>query len=256
MSRLIESGEIKQIIVVGGSSSNTGVSPAEAAGRAFAAGITVSAVGVIDNIGGSDGKDLEELKEITKAGGGYWQYSTIEELCSAIRLIAEKTARGTIERMVERQLKTVIGEDIRNLGAGSRRKIVDFIEKYGKNVNIKCIIVLDTGGNMGDNLHIVKKSVAALLESLQHRNGSVSIAVITYPADNSNMCSVACGFTSEASILEEKLERAAAGSGTPTGPAIMKACMLMHDYYGTIEELEEDNISSMHKDPSLKTNPY
>lgn len=239
MAKLIECGEIKQIIVVTDGRSNMGVNPVEAAARAFEAGITVSTIGVINHRESSDEKDIEEVEEIARAGGGLCQYSHIEELGRTIQFMTQKTAQRTIEQIVNRQLKTIMGENINNLEPGSRFKIIDFIEKYGENINLKCIIVLDTSGSMRNKLHIAKKSVVELLENLQERRGSSSIAVITYPADNSDMCSIVCGFTSEISILRQKLENIRTGGGTPTGTAIMKACMLMYDYYSTLEDTED-----------------
>lgn len=242
MTKLIESGEIKQIIVVTDGRSNMGIGPVEAARRAFEAGITVSVIGVINCSGTSDEKDIEEVEEIAKAGGGLCEYSHIEDLGRTIQLLTQKTAQRTIEQIVSRQLKTIIGEDIESLEPKSRLKIVDFIEKYGENVNLKCIIVLDTSGSMRNKLHIARKSVVELLESLQDRRGGSNIAVITYPAENSEMCSVACGFTNEISILKQRLECMRTGGGTPTGPAIMKACMLMYDYYSAVDSDGEEGF--------------
>lgn len=242
MNKLIESGEIKLIITVTDGRSNMGVSPVQAAARAFEAGITVSAIGVIDHSESIDEKDIEEVEEIAKAGGGLCEYSYMEELGSTMQLLTQKTAQKTIEQIVGRQLRAIIGEDIENLEPKSRLKIVDFIESYGENVNLKCIIVLDTSGSMRNRLHIAKKSVVELLEGLQDRRGSCSIAVITYPADNSDMCSVICGFTSDINILKHKLEYMRSSGGTPTGPAIMKACMLMYEYYSEIENTGDEEL--------------
>ena len=231
MATLIDSGEIKQIIVVTDGRSNTGISPVEAAKRAYEAGITVSTIGVINLRGSSDEKDIEEVREIAQAGGGLCEYSHIGDLGRTIQNLTHKTAQRTIEQIVSRQLKSIIGEEIENLEPKSRLKIVDFIEKYGENINLKCVVVLDTSGSMRDKLAIAKKSVVELLESLQGRKGNSSIAVITYPGEAAGMCSITCGFTNEISILRQKLELLSSGGGTPTGPAILKACELMYQYY-------------------------
>ena len=231
MATLIESGEIKQIIVVTDGRSNTGISPVEAAKKAYDAGVTVSTIGVINLRSSGDEKDIEEVEEIAKAGGGLCEYSHIEDLGRTIQNLTHRTAQRTIEQIVSRQLKVIMGEEIENLEPRSRLKIVDFIEKYGENINLKCVVVLDTSGSMRDKLPAAKKSVVELLESLQGRKGSSSIAVITYPGEDAGMCSVICSFTSEISILKQKLELISSGGGTPTGPAILKACELMHQYY-------------------------
>ena len=48
MATLIDSGEIKQIIVVTDGRSNTGISPVEAAKRAYEAGITAPSARLFD----------------------------------------------------------------------------------------------------------------------------------------------------------------------------------------------------------------
>ncbi|MDD4503894.1 MAG: hypothetical protein PHS15_03580, partial [Clostridiaceae bacterium] len=170
-------------------------------------------------------------KKIAKAGGGLWEYSSIEDLDKIIQKLTHKTARSTIEQIVGRQLKVIIGEELEDLEPKSRIKIVDFIEKYGENINLKCILVFDTSESMRGKLDILKRSVIKLHESLQRRKGKSSIAVITYPGGNIDMCSIICDFTSDISILGQKLEIICSGKDTPVGPAILKACELMHQYY-------------------------
>ncbi len=231
MTTMIESGEIKQIIVITDGRSNMGINPVEAAKRAYNAGMTVSTIGVINLRGSSDEKDIEEVEEIAKSGGGLCEYSHIEDLSRTIQNLTHKTAQRTIEQIVSRQLKTIVGEEIENLEPRSRLKIVDFIEKYGESVNLKCIVLLDTSGSMRDKLAIAKRSLLELLENLQGRKGSSSIAVIAYPGGEEYMSSTICEFTSELNILKQKLEGIRCGGGTPTGPAIIRACQLMEQYY-------------------------
>lgn len=231
MNTLAESGEIKQIIVVTDGRSNMGVSPVLAAGRAYDSGITVSTIGIINHRNSSDEKDIEEVEEIARAGGGLCEYSRIENLGRTMQDLTHKTAQKTIEQIVSRQLKSIIGEEIEAMEPRSRLKIVEFIEKYGDNINLKCIVLLDTSGSMRDKLDTARKSVVELLESLQERQGNSSIAVITYPGEEAGMCGVICGFTNEKGILKQKLEAIRAGGGTPTGPAILMAREQMFKYY-------------------------
>ncbi|MGE5633422.1 MAG: vWA domain-containing protein [Caulobacteraceae bacterium] len=239
MIELIDSGEIKQIIAVTDGRSNVGINPVEAAAKAFSAGITVSTIGVINHWASGNEKDIEEVEEIARAGGGLCEYTRIEGLGKTMQFLTQKTAQRTIEQIVSRQLKTIIGQDMENLEPQSRFKIVDFIEKYGDNVNLKCIIALDTSGSMRDKLHLAKKSIMELLENLQERKGNSSIAVIAYPGGSEAMCSLICGFTSEIDILRQKLESIRPGGSTPTGPAILKACELMYEYYNMQSKDEE-----------------
>lgn len=231
MAALIDSGEIKQIIVVAGGRSDMGVSPVEAAERAFAAGIIVSTIKIIDIGDSSDEEDTEEAERIAEAGGGLCEYTHIEDLGRTMQSLAKKTARRTIELIVARQLKAIMGQELENIEPKSRLKIADFIEKYGEGINLKCIIALDTGKNMKNKLAAAGRSIEELLASLRDRRGNSSIAVIGYPGEDSGMCRVICGFTNETGVLREKLEVVSSGAGTPTGPAILKACEMLFQYY-------------------------
>jgi len=235
MAALIENGEIKQIIVVTDGRSDSGISPIEAAKKAYDAGVIVSAIGIINQRDGSDEKGIGEAEEIAEAGGGLCEYSHVEDLEGTMQNITHKTARKTIEEIVSRQLKLIIGEELQNLEPKSRIKIVDFIKKYGENINLKCIVVIDTGGRMENKLAALKKSVEELLGNLKARKGSSCIAVIAYAGDDTDMCSVICNFTSEISILSQKLELMSSGGCKDTGSAILKAYELMYRYYETLK---------------------
>ena len=231
MAALIDSGEIKQIVVVTESESNSGISSIEAAGKVYAAGITVSTIGIVNLRSSSDERQIKEVEEIARAGGGLCEFSSIEDLDGTIQKLVRKTARRTIEQIVGRQLKVIIGEEIEDLEPKSRIKIVDFIEKYGENINLKCILVFDINESMRDRLDILKKSAIKLYENLKGRRGRSSIAVIAYPGGNNGMCSIICDFTSDISILRQKLDMICSGSAMPAAPAILKASELMHQYY-------------------------
>lgn len=231
MNMLADSGEIKQIIVITDGRSNMGMSPVDAALRAHESGITVSTVGIINHNSCSDEKDIEEVEEIAKAGGGICEYSHIENLGRTIQDLTRRTAQKTIEQIVSRQLRSIIGEEIEAMEPRSRLKIVEFIERYGDNINLKCIILLDTSGSMKEKLDTARKSVVELLENLRERKGKSNIAVITYSGEDAGMCSVICDFTNDTEILRHKLEEVRAGGGTPTGPAILMAREQMFRYY-------------------------
>ncbi len=227
MSVRNNNGEIKQIIVITDGKSNIGVNPVEAAAKAFKTGIVVSSIAIIDKDNMGDEKDIEEVEGIAKAGGGLCEYTHLENLGATMQLMTQKTAQKTIEQIVSRQLKSIVGVDMNNLEPQSRFKIVDFIEKYGDSINLKCIIALDTSGSMKYKLNTAKNSLYDLLANLQCRKGQSSIAVISYPGNKNELCSTICSFTDNIDILKSKVEDIKSGGGTPTGPAIEMACELM-----------------------------
>lgn len=221
------SGEIQQIIVITDGKSNMGISPIDAARKANRMGMVVSVIAIIDRDGSEGEKDIEEVEGIAKAGGGLCDYTHIENLGMTMHVMTQKTAQKTIEQIVSRQLKSIIGVDMNSLEPKSRFKIVDFIEKYGESINLKCVIVLDTSGSMKNKLATAKKSLLELLDSLKCRKGNSSIAVVTYPGEKDFFCSACCNFTGDHELLKNRLDSIRTGGGTPTGPAIEKACELM-----------------------------
>lgn len=239
---LESNGEVRQIIVITDGKSNIGRNPIEVAAQVNKLGILVSTIGIVGQDGNGDEKDIEELEGIAKAGGGLCEYTHLENLGMTVQAITQKTAQRTIEQIVSRQLKTIIGVDINNLEPKSRFKIVDFIENYGDSINLKCVIALDTSGSMNSKLETAKRSLVELLLNLKSRRGNSQIAVVRYPGYKEETASLVCGFTDSTEQLQSNLNTIRAGGGTPTGPAIDRACQLILDC------LENSNI---HKEAEL-----
>ena len=235
-------GEIKQIIIITDGKSNIGKSPVDAALDAYKRGITVSAIGIVDNDGSGDERDVEELEGIAKAGGGLCEYTHIQNLGMTMQIMTQKTAQKTLEQIVSRQLKSIVGTDINEIEPKSRYKIVDFIEKYGDKVNLKCVIALDTSGSMKYKLESAKQSLLDLLQSMKCRQGQSSIAVVTYPGQQNDVTSIVCKFTDNGDTLESRIRGIKAGGGTPTGPAIETAVNLILDETIENEILEKVEI--------------
>ncbi|MDF2592510.1 MAG: hypothetical protein K0S75_1976 [Clostridia bacterium] len=241
-------GEIRQIIIITDGKSNIGISPIEAARQANKFGIVVSTIGIIGQDGDGNESDIEEVEGIAKAGGGLCEYTHLENLGMTVQVMTQKTAQKTIEQIVTRQLKSIIGVDINNLEPKSRFKIVDFIENFGDSINLKCAVILDTSGSMGSKLDTAKSSLIELLQSLNSRRGEGKIAVIKYPGYNDEAASVVCNFTDSKELLQNRLSSMRAGGGTPTGPAIEKACQLIME--SNKYRQEEDNSKVQTKELS------
>ncbi|MGB7604678.1 MAG: VWA domain-containing protein [Lutisporaceae bacterium] len=232
-------GEIRQIILITDGKSNIGISPIEAARQANKAGIVVSTIGIINQDSDDEERDIEELEGIAKAGGGLCEYTHLENLGMTVQVMTQKTAQRTIEQIVSRQLKSIVGVDINNLEPKSRFKIVDFIENFGDSINLRCAVVLDTSGSMKNKLETAKKSMTELLRNLKSRRGHSKIAVIKYPGLNNEYASIICSFTDSEKFLKDRLDLLKAGGGTPTGLAIERACQLIIES----KDNESDNSS-------------
>lgn len=243
------SGEIRQIIIITDGKSNIGINPIEAARQAYKSGIIVSTIGIIGQEGEGDERDIEELEGIAKAGGGLCEYTHLENLSMTVQVMTQKTAQRTIEQIVSKQLKSIVGVDMNSLEPKSRFKIVDFIEKFGDGINLRCAIVLDCSGSMKSKLQTARKSLIELLRNLKSRRGSSKLALIKYPGLGNDEASIICSFTDSEEFLEDRLNLLKAGGGTPTGPAIEKACRLILQSRGNAFddsspyiEVQEDKI--------------
>lgn len=224
-----ECGVIRQMVIITDGRSNIGINPAEAAAKANAMGITVSAIGIISGEGRDEG-DVMEIEAISKAGGGLCDYCYLEDLGIILQDMTQKTVNHTLECIVSKQLKSIIGQNITNIEPKARMKIVEFIESYGNRVDLQYAIVIDTSKSMMSKLELAKKCIADLMETLKTRKGVSKVALISYPGDSGNAANVACEFTSELSVLKEGLKALKARGDTPTGPAIEMAAELILEY--------------------------
>lgn len=237
-----QNGEIRQIIIITDGRSNIGINPIEAAKQASRLGIVISTIGIINQNGDGDEKDIEELEGIAKAGGGLCDYTHLENLGMTVQMMTQKTAQKTIEQIVSKQLKSIIGVDMNSLEPKSRYKIVDFIENFGDSINLKCVIVLDTSGSMGSKLETAKRSLLELMQNLSSRRGQSRIAVVKYPGQREDIASIVSSFTDSTEVLQNRMSTLRAGGGTPTGPAIEMACRLIMD--SMYEPQEENGLQS------------
>jgi Ca-activated chloride channel family protein len=216
--------EFKQIILVTDGESNVGENPVDVAKRAYDKGITVNTIGIIDS--SKKEEPLVEIQKIATAGRGIWELTDINNLSQTMRMVTQKSVYKTIEEAVSKELKIVLGKGIEDIHPDSRKKIIDVIDKFGEEINIKCCIVLDLSGSMTDKIEIAKNSVKSLLRFLKERKGKTQIAVIGYPDENESLCNIISDFTEELDILEERIMNIRTGGTTPTGPALIKAITL------------------------------
>ncbi len=222
-------GVIKQIILITDGRSNIGCNPVKAAADARGKGIIVSGLGIIDGAC-EDEADVEEVEAIAKAGGGIADFCYLEDLGKTLQVLTQKTVNQTLECIINKQLKSIVGVDISEVEPESRIKLVNFIENYGDRVNLKCCILLDASKSMTYKLDMAKKCVLDLLNTLNFRRGEVQLSILTYPGTGYDVCSITCPFTNDGTRLEECIESIKAKGGTPTGAAIEMATKFILDF--------------------------
>lgn len=234
-------GVVKQIIIITDGRSNIGGDPEKAAAVAKEKGITISGIGIIDDFG-EDENDVKEVEAIAKAGGGIADFCYLENFGKTLQALTQKTVNKTLECIINKQLKSIAGVDISNVQPESRTRLVNFIEKYGDRVGLKCCIVLDTSKSMTYKLDMAKRCIQDLLNTLNCRQGEINLSIITYPGINYDVSSVICPFTNDSLKLEECLKSVKARGGTPTGPAIDMAVRYIsqEDVSLSMEEVHYD----------------
>jgi Ca-activated chloride channel family protein len=232
--------EIKQIIVVTDGKSNIGGNPVTAAGEAARKGIVVNAIGIMEKR--DEDHAFDEIKEIARAGRGTWENTHVANLGQTMHHMTQKTVNKTIETIVGNQLKEIIGGSLNDIPPQSRGQIVDYMERLGEDIPIKCCVVMDCSGSMANKMGTARQSMIELMNSLQGRKGKSQIAIVAFPGFNGEFCRVICDFTENIGEIKRTVYELKAGGNTPTAAAINKAIDLMMDIHDiTFEEIAVNN---------------
>ncbi len=218
--------EIKQIIVVTDGKSNIGGNPVEAAVCAAREGITVNVIGIMAPQE-MDDRFLQEVEEIAQAGKGVSEITMIQDLGHTMHMVTQKSMNKTIETIVGKQLKEILGSELEEIPPRSRNKIIEYMDQLGESVGLKCCIVMDCSGSMGQKIGTARQSIIELMNSLKGRGGKSEIAVIAYPGENGEHCKIIHPFTADLDQIKRSVLSLKAGGTTPTAPAIEKALELI-----------------------------
>lgn len=211
--------EFKQIILVTDGESNEGVDPVLVAKDSTRSNITINTIGVFER---QTEKSIAEIKEIAEASGGVWEHTNIQNLDTAMSMVSMKSVYNTIEETVNKELKSIIGNELEDIHPSSRKKITDLIDKLGDASDIKCCVLIDCSASMKRKIDIAKSSALNLLRVLNSRAGKTEIAIIGYPHREKDY-EVLCGFTDNIIELEKGLQKIRLGGRTPTGMALKGA---------------------------------
>lgn len=230
--------QIQQIILVTDGKSNVGGDPVTAALEAAKANITVNAIGIMDHDTASD-EALYEVEKIAQAGGGVWENTMIKNLGQTMHAVTQKTVNKTIETIVGKQLKQIIGGDLEDIPPKSRSKVITYMDQLGEEADIQCCILMDCSGSMGNKMSTARQSIIELMNSLKGRTGKSEVAVIAYPGEKGEFTKLMSHFTENIQELKDKILALKAGGTTPTAAAINRAVALMSG------RDEKENIESV-----------
>ncbi|AGB18033.1 Mg-chelatase subunit ChlD [Thermoanaerobacterium thermosaccharolyticum M0795] len=221
---------IRQIIVVTDGKSNVGGNPADAAYLANKKGITVSAIGIVD-----DGiLSHKEIKDIANWGGGVYDIIYSDEFIKSLSAITQKSAEKTIYKTLDSELMRLIGKNIEGLHPVLRSQIIDYIDKLLDVSNLKCAILLDLSGSMKNKLKKAVNGITDLLSTFRARRGKSELCLIGFPGENNVYAKILCPFTARISDIEFCLDDVKAGGNTPTYYAIEMAASLFENEINTM----------------------
>lgn len=216
--------ELKEIIVITDGKSNVGGDPAGAALLAHKKGIIVNAIGIMDR--GETEEPYIELENIAKAGGGICDIIPLSMLGYSVQMVTMQSVQMTIERAVSRQLRQITGYSLEDMEPDSRSRILEYIQKVGNEVSLKCVVALDCSGSMRSRIKTALGSVQDLLISLKTRKGRSYLGIVAFPGGAGRDSKVISGFTDDFDQLALRLNRIKTGGPTPTYGGIVQASCL------------------------------
>jgi Ca-activated chloride channel family protein len=225
---MIENISIKQIVVITDGCSNYGENPALAAAEARRHGITVNAIGIIDD--GMEAGARREVEAIAHAGQGIADFATLDKLSHSIQALTRCSMQMTVEKAIHRQLEAIVGPGgMRDIPPKKRGEVVALWENLCEDTCLQCAILLDTSGSMQNRLVEAERSIGELLQSLQARRGESAVAVATFPGTGMEPYYLITDFTADVTKVKQKISGIRAGGNTPTGPAIRQAINLFEE---------------------------
>lgn len=215
---------VKQILLITDGCSNSGIDPVYVAQAAREQGITVNVIGILD--GGSLGsKGEREVQNIAAAGGGMCRIVESNQLKQTMQMMTRHTTQLTLQQVVNKELRNLVGQDQEELPPDTRVKVAKFVDDLTDEVLLQLVVVIDGSASMYSKMHSVQNAIRELEISLDVRSGSHEVAVILYPGQKEQDATVLNRFGEK--IQLSKLASSLSAQGcTPTGPALTEAVQL------------------------------
>lgn len=212
---------VKQIVIITDGHSNMGFSPVEAARRAFARGVTVSTIGILD--GGNLGENgRREVDAVAAAGGGVVNCINVSDLGRTLYAVTWQATQCTLNMIINQELKKITGVPLIEMPPQKRAGVVDMMTGLVDRLDLQLVLLLDTSASMTGKMSAVLKGVQDLIFSLSERMGETRILVARYPGKTEMLEILA----KDADFCWNELRPA---GRTPTGPAVMEALKLIDE---------------------------
>ncbi|TLS48613.1 VWA domain-containing protein [Paenibacillus antri] len=219
---------MKQIIVITDGNSNEGISPITAAAEAYARGVVVNVIGVVDReAAGMRGE--REIEAVAKAGGGLHRIVSPTKLAYTMQMMTRHTVVATIQQVVNEELRSIFKNEtasLETLPPEKRAEVVRSVDEWTETAPLQVALLIDASASMKHKFDAVREAAYDLMLSMQARAGKSELAVLHFPGNNANAVEIDVGWTCELAKLEKILYKLNVKGTTPTGPAILDALAL------------------------------
>ena len=220
----MSTGTIRQILLITDGRSNSGVSPIEAAKKAFSQGIVVNVIGVLHAEQSELDPEFQEIEQIARAGGGVSQVVYKENLSQTVQAVTKQAMSQTLQGFVHQELKHIFGteRELVDIEPEKRGEVMEVVEDLGEACELDVFVLVDTSASMRDKLLTVKEALLDLSMNLDARSGRNHFAIYQFPYKRETIGVIHdwAERLAEVSVIFPKL----VSSGmTPSGPAIMEA---------------------------------
>ena len=219
---------MRQIIVITDGNSNEGVSPVTAAAEAYARGVVVNVIGVVDReAAGMHGE--KEIEAIAKAGGGIHRIVSPTKLAYTMQMMTRHTVVATIQQVVNEELRSIFKDEtasLETLPPAKRAEVVRSVDEWTETAPLRVALLIDASASMKHKFDAVREAAYDLMLSMQARAGKSELAVLHFPGNNANAVETVAPWTSELAKIEKILYKLNVKGTTPTGPAILDALAL------------------------------
>ena len=220
----METGVLRQILLITDGCSNRGENPIQSAKLAFDQGITVNVIGILDEHETEVDSGLDEVERISEAGGGISQIVYKENLSQTVQAVTRQAMSQTLKGFVNKELSNIFGkkQTIEEIEPDKRSEVVEVMEELGETCQLEVLILVDTSASMHDKLLTVKEALIDLSINLHAREGENSFAIYQFPKRKGVIGQVQ-DWTSEMNSISVIFPKLVSGGVTPTGPAIREA---------------------------------
>lgn len=216
---------LRQILLVTDGCSNNGISPIAAASLAREQGITINVIGVVErNEMGEQGE--REIREIAAAGGGLSDIVYPAKLAQTVQMLTRKAMTRTIQHVVNRELKDILGDSaLEQLSPEKRVQVAGMVDELGETSSMEVVMLVDTSASMKSKLPSVQQAIHDFSISLRSRSGKSRMAVCSFPGKHQSI-EMRIPWTDQIEKAHELTTGLTMSGITPTGPAIVEAIAL------------------------------